>query len=118
MAMRILIVDDEVLIALDVEETLKSAGYEIAGMAGDVDGALRTIEAGAVDFVILDGDLGGESAEPVARRLDELAVPYVVASGYSQRQLAWLGEAPLIQKPYGTEALLDAIDRISSGKET
>ncbi|WP_338663657.1 response regulator [Pararoseomonas sp. SCSIO 73927] len=81
---RVLLVEDEYLIADEMESWLRQAGAVVLGPVPDVDAALDIIEreAGALDAAVLDANLGdGETAYPVADRLDELGVPYMFATG-------------------------------------
>jgi DNA-binding NtrC family response regulator len=68
-AMRTLIVEDEWVIATLIEQTLTEAGIEVLGKPGSVGKALRWIEEMSCDAAVLDADLGGASAEPVAAAL-------------------------------------------------
>ena len=97
---RILIIDDEPLIALDIEELLLESGFVVAGIVGKIAPALALIESGACDAVILDANLAGFSAVPIAVALDASGVPYLVISGYALEQLpAGLQAAPFLRKP-------------------
>lgn len=107
---RILIVEDEALIALDLEFALQSAGFDVAGMEGQLSGALERLEReAALDAVVLDGNLGGESSEPVADRLRARGTPFVVVSGYDRSQLPWIGDAPLVAKPFDANRLAEVV---------
>ena len=107
---RILIVEDEAILAFTMEESLIDAGFEIAGVAGRIESALSMIETRAFDAAILDTNLAGVSAGPAAMALRASGRPFVVASGYlpSQQQEAFVG-APCIQKPYPPEMLIQAL---------
>jgi DNA-binding response OmpR family regulator len=107
--MRVLIVEDEPFIAVDLQTILTAAGYEVAGIAGSSPDAMAALERGGVEAVILDGNLQGESAAPLAEWLRRGGIPFLVVSGYSGDQLDWLGDARLIGKPFLPQALLDAL---------
>nr|WP_225190528.1 response regulator [Bradyrhizobium sp. IC4059] len=81
-APRILVVEDEYLIALELETQLTTAGYRVIGPASDVDGALELLNASRPDAAILDVNLAGEWVTPVAQALKAMSVPYILASGY------------------------------------
>lgn len=106
---RILIIDDEPLIALDFEVSLREEGFEVVGIARDESSALEYIDNTDLDFVVLDADLNGVSGERVAERLREVDLPYAVVTGYSARQLDWLNGATLIQKPADHKKLISEI---------
>ncbi|WP_265571649.1 response regulator [Sphingomicrobium nitratireducens] len=82
--MKILVVEDEYIIALDIAHTLEDAGYDVLGPCEDVAGALALIEGELPDGAILDVQLDNETVHPVARRLSEAGVPIVFHSGHAQ----------------------------------
>ncbi|MEQ8434118.1 MAG: response regulator [Oceanicaulis sp.] len=102
---RILIVEDEALIALDIEDSLRSAGFEIAAIASGVDQALAALDTDIPDAAVLDANLSGRSGAEVAVRLRKACVPFVVVSGYGRDQIDWLEDAPLATKPVNMERL-------------
>ena len=111
--MRILIVEDEYLIARDAADTLEDAGFEIVDIAGSVAMALKSIAGNTIDVAILDANLAGESAEPVAIALKQLGIPFLVVTGYGKDQ--WQGayaDAPYLSKPFVASALATAIQEI------
>jgi DNA-binding response OmpR family regulator len=113
---RILVVDDEPMIAYALEETLVEAGFEIAGVAGRVDQALEIIDRGDCDAAIIDANLAGVSAAPVASALLAQSIPFIVISGYSrdQQRGIFLG-APFVQKPCVPDDLIQAVRSLLVG---
>jgi DNA-binding response OmpR family regulator len=108
--MRILIVEDEYLIAADTALVLEQAGCDVVGIAGSVRKALDIIEDGGCDAIVLDANLHGESAEPVALAARERNLPFLVLSGYARSQRSGLlGEAPFLTKPFQEADLVAAI---------
>ncbi|HJQ16196.1 MAG TPA: response regulator [Allosphingosinicella sp.] len=107
----ILIVEDEPLIAMMLEDFLDSLGHRIVATAESVREAIGLIEAGGFDVAILDVHLrGGEQAWPVADRLTELGLPFVLATGGQidpppPRHAA----APVLAKPYTVDAIEPAL---------
>ncbi|HCP64160.1 MAG TPA: hypothetical protein DIU09_06190 [Hyphomonadaceae bacterium] len=83
---RILIVEDEPLIALDLEGMLLGADFEVVDIAGTIEKALALIEMGSLDAVLLDANLKGISSAPVALALAERGLPFLVLSGYAADQ--------------------------------
>ena len=82
---RLLLVEDEYFIADDLVRELLAGGAEVVGPAGSVDGALDLLdEAGRLDGAVLDLNLQGEMAFPVADALRERGVPFVFTTGYDQ----------------------------------
>jgi DNA-binding response OmpR family regulator len=112
-APRILIVEDEPMLALTLQELLVSAGFAIAGVAGRLENALGLIESVACDAAILDANLANVSASPVAVALAARGVPFIVLSGYSPEQLqgAFPG-AKFLRKPCRPALLLQAVNAI------
>ena len=110
---RVLIVEDEPLIALGLEDVLIDAGFEIAGVAGKLDKALELIESGACDVAIVDANLAGVSASPAAVALAARGLPFIVMSGYSREQLQDVFPgAHFIQKPCRPEALIETLNTL------
>ncbi len=79
----VLLVEDEMMIAWDMEQTLTAAGMRVLGPAASVDSALDLIKGQRPDAAILDLNLRGELVTPVARRLRELGVPFVLSTAYN-----------------------------------
>jgi two-component sensor histidine kinase/CheY-like chemotaxis protein len=109
---RILVVEDEPLIALEVAQMLETAGFEVVGPAASVDAALKLIDLSGCDAAILDVNLGQQSAEPIALLLARSNVPFVAMSGYSREQLpAGFGSVSLLSKPVQGSTLVDSLRR-------
>jgi DNA-binding response OmpR family regulator len=111
---RILIIEDEPMIALGLEELLIASGFKIAGVATKLAKALAMIELGALDAAIVDANLGGASASPAGAALDAKGLPYVLVSGYSAKQQAegFPGAAIFLQKPFVPERLINVLREI------
>lgn len=107
---RILVVEDEFLIALDISGVLEQAGLAVVGPAGTVGDALTALEQEEVHGALLDAHLGGEPVEPVADALKARGIPFAFVSGYGREQLpASHRSAPLVKKPFTGQDLLAAI---------
>jgi DNA-binding response OmpR family regulator len=110
MGSRVLIVEDEFFIALDIGEQLADAGFEVVGPASSVAKALKLVAEPGCDVAILDVNLAGETSEPVAQKLRESEKPFVVLSGYSGNiRLPWFGGAPVLSKPLRMTDLVAAL---------
>lgn len=109
----VLLVEDSMLIALDVEEALKALGAERVITASSVRHAREAVAAGGIDFAILDINLGTESSLTIAEELKALGIPFVFASGYGeQAQLGGdLAAHEVISKPYGRAEIVEAFNR-------
>ena len=110
---RILIVDDEPVLALSLEEILVDAGFTIAAVVYKLDKAVALIESGACDAAIIDANLAGVSASPAASALATRGLPFIVLSGYSREQLErGFPGATFMQKPFRSAQLLQAVSAL------
>jgi PAS domain S-box-containing protein len=110
---RILVVDDEPLIALEIADILTKAGYGVIGPAGSVAEALALLQSERCAAAVLDVNLGRETCEPIAEHLVQRSTPYVIVSGYSREQQALsLRAAPYLAKPVVAPVLIDAVRRL------
>jgi two-component system, response regulator PdtaR len=113
-----LVVEDEYLIAMELDTQLRTAGYRVIGPAPDVSAALELLKAERPDAAILDVSLAGEWVTPVAEVLHSMSVPYMLASGYvapdlqSERSLR---DAVNIGKTWRPELLLEVLRRLLHG---
>jgi CheY-like chemotaxis protein len=103
----VLIVEDEPIIALDVEDTLLGFGVKTVRTAGSVAKALEMIVARPPDFALLDVELVCEKSFAIAERLEALAIPFAFVTGYGAdvRLPAVFADTPRLPKPYSTTAL-------------
>ena len=108
---RVLVVEDEPLIAMLLEDMLSDLSMEAAHTADSVSAALETVKSmQGVDGAILDMNLRGRSVEPVADALVERGIPFVFASGYGADALTRRhATAPVLAKPFRKEALEEAL---------
>jgi CheY-like chemotaxis protein len=109
-AARILVVEDEFLIALDIVSALEQAGITVVGPAGTVSDALAVIEREPLEGALLDAHLGGEPAARIADALAARGIPFAFVSGYGRESLPEAHRsAPLVRKPFTDKDLLGAI---------
>jgi CheY-like chemotaxis protein len=111
---RVLLVEDEALIAMMLADNLSDAGLEVVGPVATVEDALRLVDSlmadGGLDAAVLDVNLGRESVEPVADRLATQGVPFVFATGYGMgSEPRGHPGRPVLRKPFEAELLLTAI---------
>lgn len=113
-AMQILLVEDEALIALDVQDILEDAGYTVVGPADRVDSALALAVVEPLDAAVLDVNLAGEQIWPVANALLARDVPLVFLTGSPARLDPQPGRAKVlyIDKPVERSALLQALEGV------
>ena len=98
---RILIVEDEAMIALLIEDVLTDLGSTVVGPAARLDEALALARSAEVDLAALDLNLAGDPVYPVAEALAQRGIPFVFMTGYGQLGIAerWRGR-PSIAKPF------------------
>ncbi len=110
MGRRIIIIEDEWLIASAMEQALTDAGMDVVGIRGTIGSAARMIRKGGFDAAILDANLGGATAEPLAQMLRAHALPFVVVSGYGQDQGMPLPTGvPVLKKPFEMPRLIETV---------
>jgi CheY-like chemotaxis protein len=83
MGLRILIVEDEMLVAMLVEEMLKELQCEVIGPVSSVEDAIAAVRAQPLDGALLDMNLRGESSSPAAHECIDRAVPFLLVTGYA-----------------------------------
>jgi CheY-like chemotaxis protein len=111
-ATRILVIEDEFFIALDISSILEQAGLVVIGPAANVADALEAIGSEEIDGALLDAHLAGEPVGRVADALKARAIPFAFVSGYGREQLpAAYQDAQLVKKPFTGRDLLAAIAR-------
>ncbi len=112
---RILIVEDEFLVAMLLEDLLTEMGHKVVECITRVDEAVKYANQADVDFAILDINLGGVKSFPVAEILRRRGIPFVFASGYGSDGLTNAFEDELVlQKPYEPHELKRAIAEASA----
>ena len=98
---RILVVEDEVVVAMMVEDLLLDLGCEVVGPAARLDQGLRLAADEALDAAILDVNLNDRRSYPIAEELRRRGVPFLFATGYAAEEVRCHdAEAPIIRKPY------------------
>ena len=110
MPMRVLLVEDEPLLAAELASDLSHAGFQVFGPASSAARALKLIDDTGCDAAVLDVNLGKETSEAVALALREKRTPFVVLSGYSSEELAaGFRGAPFLPKPVRLQDLLTVL---------
>jgi len=107
---RVLVVEDDFLVAMDIVRALERAGAEVIGPAPAVDAALNALDQTAPDGAILDINLGGEMAFPVADALLARGVPFVFATGYDAQVIpSRFIHVKRCEKPMASEQICAAL---------
>jgi CheY-like chemotaxis protein len=113
-----MIVEDNMIIALDAEATLEKLGAQSVDIAASASHALALLEKLTPDYAVLDVNLGSESSFPVADRLAAMGVPWVFATGYG-RNVAFperFAGVPVVSKPYTADVLAPKLADALAGK--
>jgi CheY-like chemotaxis protein len=108
-ARRILLVEDEPMIAFALEDLVGELGYEPVGPAFRLAEALDLAAQQQFDAAVLDVNLNGQLSFPVADLLVSRGIPFLFATGYAEGGVGWTGEAIVIAKPYGREQIARAL---------
>ena len=104
--MRILVVEDETLLALDLATMLEQLGHCVIGPACRLDQGLQLVRSHAIDAALLDWNLNGADSTRIVDHLDERQVPFALISGYAARYFPVpLRDRPLLRKPYTYQEL-------------
>lgn len=111
----VLIVEDNLLIAMEVEFMVEDCGCSVAGPAGNVADALQVVSENNLQGAVLDINLGRERVWQVAETLADRAVPFVLATGYGDAEVpAQFKERPVLSKPISRGALAKALREIGT----
>ena len=109
---RLLVVEDDFLIARDLSDTVAEAHAEVVSVVTEPASVVDTAEREQVDCVLLNLNLNGSMDTGTAARLTEQGVPLVLVTGYSKDALpAALRDLPLVSKPVERSKLIDKIIR-------
>jgi CheY-like chemotaxis protein len=107
---RVLVVEDESLVAMLIEDMLSDMGYEVVAVAARIDQALAIARSVVADLAILDLNLAGQRTDPVAEVLRARGIPFMFATGYGAAGVAqeW-SHVPVVQKPFQESELSHAL---------
>lgn len=112
--LRILIVEDQYLVADAIKRAVLDGGGEVIGPTPSLEQALGYLEKGAFDLALVDVNLGDETAYPFAEALDREGVPFIFVTGYDVAALRpHFRERPLLEKPISAKALADLMAGMS-----
>ena len=107
---RVLVLEDEFLIAADLVQMLEEIGHRVVGPAARLDAALDLVAAEPIDVAILDLNIGGQRSDPVAAALAARGIPFIFATGYDDTGVA-AGAAAVVRKPYTQTVIARALAR-------
>lgn len=113
---RILVVEDEAIIAMMVEEMLIELGASVVGPAPSLPMARNLIETAPIDAAVLDVNIRSDRIDPVAELLRERRIPFVFATGYGAGASSAKEGELVLEKPYTSDRLLGALTSALGGK--
>ncbi|RYF41144.1 MAG: response regulator [Cytophagaceae bacterium] len=115
---KVLVVEDEVIIAMMIQYALQDEGADVIGPAFTVQQALDLLEQNIPDVATLDLNLAGEMATKVVSALDKLNIPILLASAYGEHAIVPLPAAlGVVRKPYSTESFIAAVIAVLAKRE-
>lgn len=109
---RVLVVEDEPVVAMCLEDILDALGCVPVGPASRLSEGLALAENETLDAAILDINLAGERSVPIAEALRLRGIPFAFASGYGAAPEGFASQAPLIEKPYGERDIEAALRKL------
>ena len=116
---RVLVVEDEFFVAMDLSAELRSRGYTVVGPAATVEKAQALVGEGPLYGAVLDMFLAGRPVFEVARDLLSRNTPFLFVSGYSAPEIpSWMPPRLRYVKPVASAELVDAVDRLTKDRLT
>jgi chemotaxis family two-component system sensor kinase Cph1 len=116
---RILVVEDENIVAMEISWLVEDAGYSVVGPEVSVDTTLQVLTRHRIDLALLDVNLDGETVFPVSEMLDAMGVPYIFITSRPASSLpARYQGRPLLAKPYSSTALLALVKQVLGKRPT
>jgi CheY-like chemotaxis protein len=107
----VFLVEDEVMIRMMVADMLEELGYRVVAEAGEINEAIRLVQATEFDFAILDVNVNGKVISPVADLIRARNRPFIFATGYGSSGLPEeYRDRPALQKPFQIETLAKVIN--------
>lgn len=107
--LRILLVEDEPIIAMTAEDMLDALGCTVVASAATLEEALAAAQAGGFDLAMLDINLNGVTSLGVADALKAAGTPFIFTTGYGAEGSGSHRDVPLVTKPYRLTDLQDAL---------
>jgi len=115
---RVLVVEDEWLIADEVCHQLLKAGYQVVGPVPSVREALSLIDEDEVDAALLDYRLNEEDSHQIAEELAAQDIPFAFLTGYDPKEIEYCRGHPCLQKPFPTEMLLKMMEALLEKRDS
>jgi len=110
---RVLVIEDEPLLSMDMEATLRDAGCDVIGPAATLGQAKSLTAEGTYDVALVDANLSGQPVDDIAAALTQRNVPFAFVSGYGREGLpTGFREAILLNKPFSPTQLLGIVSTL------
>jgi PAS domain S-box-containing protein len=110
---RIIIIEDEALVLMEIESNLTSAGCDVVGTAGTLDEAKNIVAETDCDAVLLDANLAGRAVDELAAILTKKQIPFAFVTGYGRESLPQgFQDAIVLKKPFVRNDLIAAVERL------
>jgi CheY-like chemotaxis protein len=116
--LKVMIIEDEGIVAMLLEDMLNSLGHEVVASASNIEGATKLVADAQIDLAILDVNLNGHHTYSIAETLTSRGIPFIFATGYGNAGLKseWRA-AKVLQKPFTERDLAQLIGQtVSSPK--
>jgi len=114
---RVLVIEDEPLVAMEIDTIIEDAGGTVVAILADAGAAIAAIGTARADCALLDGNLHGQPVDEIAGALRAAGVPFLFVSGYGRESLpSGFDGVPLVNKPFETHQLLDDIRSLIPAK--
>lgn len=113
---RILVIEDEFLVASLLRDMLAELGAEVVGPAQNLEIGTALAEREVLDAAVLDINIDGERSDSIAQVLMARNIPFVLATGYGERAASW-GGVPVVDKPYRKRTLAAALLRAMTASD-
>ena len=115
---KVLIVEDQYLIADDMRQAIEALGGAVIGPASTVEKAMEMLAGGDVDLALLDLNIAGDPVYRVAEALAAKGTPFIFATGYGESATpAQFARAPHLEKPVTLQAISDCVARLGPPKK-
>ena len=112
MSKTVLVLDDEMLIALDIQSQLEELGHRVL-VAPNLRDALAVVDKESIDVAVVDWHLRNELSAPLIDLLKDRRIPFVLCSGSALEELASLfPAAPILTKPFASDELVGALSQV------
>jgi DNA-binding response OmpR family regulator len=110
---KILILEDDLLNAFLIEDTLQFAGYEVVGPAKSIPQALMLLDSREIDAALIDLQIDDKVSFDVGRRLDELAIPWAITTAHARSFIGpQFSHVTVLTKPFAISALLEVVEEL------